>query len=370
MSLATLDRSTIDLQRFQPAWLDNPPAHPADEPHEPPLQPVVSGRSVEEIFGLASPLLLAKALPPPGGKAAPATPPKGAQPAAAQAGSQGAAANQPIGGLFFGAKVSMTGDDGKVAIPGTNRRLDTRGFDPGLLVYFPDSKVVFASSKGQTGLLPEAAQRKFDTALGPLQNLSYLKAVGTYKLDTGNVQIGVGNSVINGKGDGFFYNIRANPEGIAKAITQSRQHAGQDVQVGSMTAGFLHSPYCDAPGKTPGFGTKLASGIAYPLRVVARDGQLSVKDLNNGMSIPLAVLDKGMEYLSKLGSNVDNFSCDSQNPLQSLATKAKAALKDVTGLAFNKLAEVGEAAAYGAVAAAGVLEFLNALNGRDLSPAH
>jgi hypothetical protein len=340
MSVAAIDHGAVDLSRFHAAWLDEPPAHPANgDAAQAPARAQPTHRSAEEIFGLPSPLLLAQVKP-----------------------SAGMSANQPIGGLFYGAKVRMVDDQGRIGVPGTDLKIPTRGFDPGLAVYFPESKTVFVTSRDQARL-PSIGGAFPDS----LKNMGFLKPVATYQLGNPNPDVGVGNSVIDAKGDGFFYNARVKPETLVKAVLESRQNPGKEFNVGSVTAGFIHSPYCDAPGKTPGIATRFAAGIGYPLQLAVRDGQVSLKGWQNGISIPLTAMDKGMQYLTKLISNVDNASCNTRNLLQDLASKAKAALGEISGQSVNKLSEFGGAVAGSGQAAAAALLYLL---GRDrLNPA-
>lgn len=353
MSLATLDRSTIDLQRFQPAWLDNPPAHPADEAQEAPLMPMVSGRSAEEIFGPASPLLLAKAVPPPGGKAAPATPP-GVK--------AGVVADPPAGNWFVGVKLGA--QDQKLMIPGTNRKLDLNGFGPALAVYFPEARTAFITS---TGSVPAPiignGVSKGASALGLDPALGRLKYVATYNDRDNKWQLGVGNSVAH-QGWGYFYNARISPEGLAAATDKSLKAPGKEIPLGTLNFGVIQSPRCDEktpastspildrrgqpiqhPGTSmePGVGSRALTGVGLQARLVMRDGHLGVRfgPLNN--VVPLAVFEGATAAASSLLSNTDNIACKAKQTAGETASAVNQALG--SALKPDQLVKYGAAAA-------------------------
>jgi hypothetical protein len=330
MSLAALDRSAIDLQRFQPAWLDTPAANPAGEAQEPPLQPLMSGRSFEEIFGPPSPLLLAKAVPPSGGKAPPAPPP----------GVKAGTVPDPAAGNWF-VGVKLGAQDQKFMIPWINRKLDLNGFGPALAVYFPEAKTAFITSTGSVAApLVGNGISKGASALGLDPALGRLKYVATYNHEMNTWQLGIGNSVMH-QGYGYFYNARVSPDGLAAATAKSLKSQGKDIPVGTLNFGVIQSPRCDEKttspilnsrgqrtGTTmePGVFSRAATGVGLQAQLVARDGQLGVKFGRFDNVMPLAIFEGATAAASSLLSNSDNIACKAKQTVSESATAIHQAL--------------------------------------------
>ncbi|MEI7445355.1 MAG: hypothetical protein WCK28_10740 [Burkholderiales bacterium] len=324
----------------------------ADEPEAPAAPaPGARARSMFEIFGNpphAIQLQIAQAnaaRPQPSPTPSPSTHPVGATSTLPKNVAQGTVPDPPVGSVFVGLKLGAQKNDA-LTVPGTNHTLDLKGWGAGLGVYFPGPKTAFVSS---TGSFPAPLVGK---ALG---TLGQLKVVGAYNFNTNTWQGGLGVTEMH-KGWGYFYNGRISTSDVMNAQKASLASPGKEIPVGTLNAGIIQSPRCDKPvpqgplqlstRNDPGSLSRLATGVGFQARLVAKDGQFMVNLGKQGL-MPLAAWEASLAAASQFLSNRDAVTCNNDgSPFRQVQNAWGAVESTVRGmLAPDKLLDYGAAAA-------------------------
>jgi hypothetical protein len=223
---------------------------------------------------------------------------------------------------FFGAHLGTPAAERALSsLPGVGRMLDSargllRGAAPGVVVFFPQPKTLFVTSK--------------DSIIGIVPGMP-LKPIVTVGPGRNSPQLGIGNAgPVKGRDTDFwFWNTRITPDGASAVVNRSLAQPGQPLVMGTVNAGILTKPQCISGAKEGGAASALAAGVGFQAQLVAQDGQVYFR--SGPITLPPAVFQAVLSAAGGALSGSTALGCRSGQAAQWVATLASNIRSRVSG---------------------------------------